>query len=333
MAVSGKSKSFKKAQIFLGLLVFGLSLAPAGAFAQSNREVTSRLNRIENELDTLGRAVYRGETPPAGAGGSSPASADAEIRIQQFESEIRALTGRLEEQDHQIRQLREQLEKLSADIDVRLGGAQDGGSGGFSSGSTGGSFTNNPIRSGSVDSSGGMEHQERAPVASPGLTPSDTSSNYQWNSGSAAAGADGQLGTLTGSDAGGYAGADAAATLYENAFSLLKGAQYNEAEKEFNSFLKQYPGHPLTGNATYWLGETYYVRGQFEKAAKTFAEGYQKDPKGAKAADNLLKMGMSLSGMNKKTDACVALGQVEKQFASSGPVMRRAQQEMTRLGC
>jgi hypothetical protein len=44
-------------------------------------------------------------------------------------------------------------------------------------------------------------------------------------------------------------------------------------------------------------------------------------------------MGMSLSGMNKKNDACVALGQVEKQFASSGPVMRRAQQEMTRLGC
>lgn len=326
---------FWKAQIFLGLLVSGMILTSAPAFAQSNRDTTNRLNRIENELETLGRAVYKGEQPSPGAYSSGTSAADAEVRIQQFESQIREMTGRLEEQDNQIRQLREQLEKLSADIDVRFSGTQDGGTGGsmgggFSNGSTGGSFTNSPVRSGGMNTEGGMEQQDR------GITPppSDASgSGYQWNSGSAAGGADGQLGTLQGSDAGGYASSDTAATLYENAFSLLKGAQYGEAEKEFRSFLSQYPGHPLTGNATYWLGETYYVRGQFDKAAKTFAEGYQADPKGAKAADNLLKMGMSLSGLNKKSDACVALGQVEKEFASSGPVMRRAQQEMTRLGC
>lgn len=331
MAASGKSKLSMKAQIFLGLLASGVILTSAPAFAQSNRDMSNRLNRIENELETLGRAVYKGEQPPPGAySGGGASAADAEVRIQQFESQIREMTGRLEEQDNQIRQLRDQLEKLSADLDVRFSGTQDGGSGGsmggsFSNAPTGGSFSNSPVRS------GGMDMQDRAPAQE--LTPTDRGSGYQWNSGSAAGAAEGQLGTLTpDSDAGGFAG-DNASSLYENAFSLLKGAQYNEAEKEFRSFLSQYPGHPLTGNATYWLGETYYVRGQFEKAAKTFAEGYQQDPKGAKAADNLLKMGMSLSGMNKKNDACTALGQVEKQFASSGPVLRRAQQEMTRLGC
>ncbi|HQX27470.1 MAG TPA: tol-pal system protein YbgF [Alphaproteobacteria bacterium] len=328
MAVSGKSRNSMKAQIFLGLLASGVILASAPSFAQSNRDMSNRLNRIENELETLGRAVYKGEQPPAGVHSGGTSAADAEVRIQQFESQIREMTGRLEEQDNQIRVLREQLDKLSADLDVRLSGAQDGGSGGsFSNDSTtGGSFTNNPIRS--TNTGGGTER---------GITPppgDESGSGYQWNSGSNSSSmTDGQLGTLTDSGAGAAAGADSAASLYENAFSLLKGAQYNEAEKEFRSFLGQYPGHPLTGNATYWLGETYYVRGQFEKAAKTFAEGYQADPKGAKAADNLLKMGMSLSGMNKKNDACVALSQVEKQFASSGPVMRRAQQEMTRLGC
>lgn len=313
-----------KAQIFLGLLASGLILTSAPAFAQSNRDTTNRLNRIENELETLGRAVYKGEQPPVGAYSGGTSAADAEVRIQQFESQIREMTGRLEEQDNQIRQLREQLEKLSADIDVRMSGTQDGGGGSFTNDSTGGSFTNNPIRS--TNTGGGTER---------GITPppgDESGSGYQWNSGAGSSSMmDGQLGTLTQND--GMASSDTAATLYENAFSLLKGAQYNEAEKEFRAFLGQYPGHPLTGNATYWLGETYYVRGQFEKAAKTFAEGYQADPKGAKAADNLLKMGMSLSGMNKKNDACVALGQVEKQFSSSGPVMRRAQQEMTRLGC
>jgi tol-pal system protein YbgF len=328
MAVSGKSRSSTKAQIFLGLLASGVILASAPSFAQSNRDMSNRLNRIENELETLGRAVYKGEQPPAGSYGGGASAADAEVRIQQFESQIREMTGRLEEQDNQIRQLREQLEKLSADLDVRLSGTQDGGSGGsFTNDSTGGSFTNNPIRN--TNGGGGLNQNDRGITPPPG---DSSGSGYQWNSGSSSM-TDGQLGTLTDSGAGVAAGADNAASLYENAFSLLKGAQYNEAEKEFNSFLSQYPGHPLTGNATYWLGETYYVRGQFEKAAKTFAEGYQADPKGAKAADNLLKMGMSLSGMNKKNDACVALGQVEKQFASSGPVMRRAQQEMTRLGC
>ena len=308
---------FWKAQIFLGLLVFGVMIMPSLALAQSSRDVNNRLNRIENELETLGRAVYKGEMPPPGTGGASSASsADAEIRIQQLESEIRTLTGRIEEQDYQVRQLRQQLDKLTADIDMRLGDMQHGGaaSGGFVNGTDGGQYQ------GSSQSS----PQQAAPM------PSDSGGGYQWNSGSSSQGSSGQLGTLNETGGGGDG---AAATLYENAFSLLKGAQYAEAEKEFISFLGQYPDHALAGNATYWLGETYYVRGQFEKAAKTFAEGYQKDPKGAKAADNLLKMGMSLSGMNKKSDACVALGQIEKQFPSSGPVVRRAQQEMTRLGC
>jgi TolA-binding protein len=238
MAVSGKFKNSMKAQIFLGLLASGVILASTPSFAQSNRDMSNRLNRIENELETLGRAVYKGEQPPVGAYSGGTSAADAEVRIQQFESQIREMTGRLEEQDNQIRQLREQLEKLSADLDIRLSGTQDGGSGGsFSNDSTGGSFTNNPIRS--TNTGGGTERGITPP-------PGDESGNgYQWNSGSSSM-TDGQLGTLTDSGAGAAAGADSAASLYENAFSLLKGAQYNEAEKEFRSFLSQYPGHPLT---------------------------------------------------------------------------------------
>lgn len=331
MAASRHTNISRKAQIFLGLLVFGLVFDPMAphALAQSNRDVTNRLNRIENELETLGRAVYKGETPPPGAFSGGGSAADTEVRIQQFESEIRALTGKIEEQDYQIRQLKEQLDTLNTDIQLRTGGAAAGGAAG---GNIGGGYAPVP------PDMGNTQYQDRMPQPAPvnNAAPDTGTSpdNYQWNSGSN----DGQLGTYSegagGGGTDGYAGAgDTAASLYENAFALLKGAQYNEAEKEFVSFLSQYPDHALSGNATYWLGETYYVRGQFEKAAKTFAEGYQKDTKGSKAADNLLKMGMSLSGMNKKTDACTALGQIEKQFASSGPVLRRAQQEMTRLGC
>ncbi|MGB4057742.1 MAG: tol-pal system protein YbgF [Alphaproteobacteria bacterium] len=324
---------FGKAQIFLGLLVFGaLGASSFPVMAQSSRDISNRLDRIENEIETLGRAVYKGETPPAGAYQGSVNSADAEVRIQGFESEIRALTGKIEEQDYQIRQLREQLDKLTADIDMRLHDISGGGTPGSAQGSVGG-FTNDP-----TPASGGMQYRDRsteipqpdAPQGSDTVSPT----GYQWKSGSAAE-SGGQLGTLSESGAGSYSGSsDSATGLYESAFSLLKGAQYDEAEKEFKSFLSQYPDHALSGNATYWLGETYYVRGQFENAAKTFAEGYKKSPKGGKAADNLLKMGLSLSGMGNKSGACVALGQIEKEFAATAPaVLRRAKQEITRIGC
>ena len=43
---------------------------------------------------------------------------------------------------------------------------------------------------------------------------------------------------------------------------------------------------------------------------------------------------MSLAGLGKADDACVAMGQIEKEnLSDSAPVMRRASQEMQRLGC
>jgi TolA-binding protein len=82
------------------------------------------------------------------------------------------------------------------------------------------------------------------------------------------------------------------------------------------------------------LGETYYVRGKYDVAARLFAEGYQQYPDGSKTADNLLKLGMALGALGKKEDACIALAQLDKETgANLASVQRRAEQEKTRLGC
>jgi TolA-binding protein len=76
------------------------------------------------------------------------------------------------------------------------------------------------------------------------------------------------------------------------------------------------------------------VRGNYQDAARSFAQGYQTYPKSQKAADSLLKLGLSLAKMNKKDDACLSFKQLEKEFAGdNGPVMRRAQSEERTLGC
>jgi tol-pal system protein YbgF len=122
--------------------------------------------------------------------------------------------------------------------------------------------------------------------------------------------------------------------LYENALELLKQRDYILAEKSLTDFLKSYPNHQLAANAKYWLGETYFVQDRFDQASRVFAEGYQKYPKGPKAADNLLKLGLSLAAQNNTDDACVALKQIAKDFPTgAGAVKSRASSEMKKLKC
>lgn len=274
--------------------------------AQSSGDTNNRLNRIENEIETLSRAIYRGEEPPPGAFSGGADAAATEVRLQQLETEIRNLTGRLEEQNYKIDQLQQALDRQVSDMQMQIQDNQRA-----SAPSSVSANTSSP-RYTAGSSSGGASY-----------TAQSGSQNEQ------------QLGSYTESPvtSGATGGADAAASSYENAFALLKAANYDAAEVEFKSFLDQYPDHVLAPNAKYWYGETFYVRGQYEHAARIFADAYQSDPKGSKSADNLLKLGLSLAGMGNKDDACVALRQLGKDGQPGSPVMRRGEQEMGRLGC
>lgn len=291
-------KAWRRPGLLALFVAVGLSVGGSAAFAQSSSDLTNRLRRLENEMQTLSRAVYRGETPPAGAIADSPESqANTEVRLQQLETELRTMNGKIEEQNFQLRQLREQMDKMVVDMDLRL-----------------------------KDLEGGTRAaaQPITPPAPGAASTPPAAESYQWRSG-------GQLGSY-GETTGGAA--DGAATAYEHAFTLLKGGQYDAAGQKFESFLKQNPDHALASNAQYWLGETYYARGEYSQAARVFAEGYQKFPNGQKAPDNLLKLGLALEAQGNKADACVALKQIETAFANgAGPVLRRAQQEIARIGC
>lgn len=125
-----------------------------------------------------------------------------------------------------------------------------------------------------------------------------------------------------------------ATAKYEASFADLKAQKYTEAQAGFEDFLVNHSDHVLAANAKYWLGETHYVRGDYKKSARIFAEGFQKYPDSAKSPDILLKLGMSLAGLGKEKDACVALSQVSVKFpAGNGPVLKRAEQEMIKLDC
>jgi tol-pal system protein YbgF len=121
--------------------------------------------------------------------------------------------------------------------------------------------------------------------------------------------------------------------IYERSYESLLRRQFGDAEVGFRSFLEQHRDHSLAGNAQYWLGETYYVQGDYKQAAQAFLSGYRDFPKSRKAADSLLKLGLSLNRLGQKEQACAAYTQVGSQFPKAVEARKRAQSEIKRAGC
>lgn len=261
------------------------------------------------------------------------AAAASEVRFQNVESELRRLTGIIEEQSNEIRRLKSELERVEGDIEVRMNDLQGAGASGSMSaqavsGNEGGAYAGQSQEQAGTGEPDYMEEKADSPAAV--MQKTQKSSSFQYEPPVAT----GQLGTLNQSEDGAVSSGDSATASYEYAYSFIQGRNFDRAEAEFATFIKKYPDSPLMSNATYWYGETFYVRGNFDKAARVFAEGYQKYPQGSKAASNLLKLGMSLSSMGKSNDACIAFKQLEKDYAkSSVPVLKRAKAEMERINC
>ncbi len=121
---------------------------------------------------------------------------------------------------------------------------------------------------------------------------------------------------------------------YDFARALLIQEDYEGAERAFRAFLAAHPTDGLTGNAQYWLGETHYVRNEFEAAAREFVYGYQRFPESAKAPDFLLKLGMTLAALGQPAEACSTFEELRIRFPLvSDDIDRRSTAERTLLGC
>lgn len=122
--------------------------------------------------------------------------------------------------------------------------------------------------------------------------------------------------------------------LYEAALTDLKNNKLTDAETKLNQFLTSYPKETLAGNAQYWLGEVYYKQQNFAKAAVAFKDGYSKYPQGAKGADCLLKLGLSMKALGKKEEACTAFVNLPTVFDKvNADIAARAKKEAEALDC
>jgi tol-pal system protein YbgF len=319
------------------LALMMVAAAPAPAQDAATQE---RLDRLERDLSLLQRQVYRGTggEPPPGAEAGASVTVDLQVRMDRLEQQMRDLTGRVEDETNELQQLRQRLEQVNSDIDVRLGQGQGRDAGAA------------PPARGLAGPDAGMPPPPLAdpralraygrPPPPPGygaLTPPGPGPSMPYPG--PARLTPPQVANAAESDALRPPGADAlpsgsTSAQYNAAFGLLRQADYEAAEEALRSFVQQHPNDPLAGNAQYWLGESYYARGKYAQAAAAFADGYKRYPRGPKAPEGLLKLGMSLAHANQKHNACIALMQLDHDFPHPGNAIKeRATQEKKKLGC
>ena len=218
-----------------------------------------------------------------------------EDRFNQLQQAISLLTGQVEQLQYRNQQLQQQVEKMQADYEYRIEQMEKGGA------RSGGAGAAPPAMRPNTPTQGGLAPPQAAAAAP--------------------------------ATAGGASG-NAGEQLYHDAFKMLQDGDYAGAERGFKTFVQRNPQHVLAGNAQYWLGETYYVRRDYQNAMVSFAEGYKAYKASAKGPDNLLKLGITLAVMGKKPEACATFARFNQDYPRATDLQkRRIDQERQKNAC
>ncbi len=306
----------------------GAALVPAAGQSQSDFQyMQDRLGQLEGQVQAI-----RNSGGGASGGVDSAGAAAIAVRLDAIEERLRNLTGLAEQNAYGLQQLEDRLRRLSEDTEFRF---QELGSGG-------GRVAPQPQPVARAPVNQGLNLQPLAPVPSSSATvgsnalgqpprPLGTLSvgpvniNPIVQSGNIAPTAgSGQVALGVPIDARGE---------YDVAYAYILQRDFDGAESAFTRFLQNYPNNEYSGNAKYWLGETFFARGQYREAADAFLRSYTEHKSGRKAADSLLKLGMSLQQLGQTNAACSSYSELVSNYPNSGDVRVRAIQERQNAGC
>lgn len=300
--------------IAAGVCLLALACGSAGATIAG---VGAPLDGLRSQLDAA-RPLRLIQAEDAGR------LARFEVRLARIEEELRQLTGRIEQLEFGQRSLEGRIDRLIQDLDQRLLALEGDG--------------------------GGPTAQQEGPATRQALAPADAGAGGEATQGDAEAplADERTLGMIPQSalldlprpEPGTIAPPPQITNLppqqqYDAAMQLLRAGDYAGAEGGLQLFLELNPEHALAPNAAYWLAETHYVRKSYAAAAAAFARNYRMYGKDdTKAPDNLLKLGMSLQGLQETDKACRTFAELAKEFPNAPAHIQQAlSRERERAEC
>ncbi|MDR1241506.1 MAG: tol-pal system protein YbgF [Deltaproteobacteria bacterium] len=120
-------------------------------------------------------------------------------------------------------------------------------------------------------------------------------------------------------------GADLASTLYNSGTKAFSDRNYQDAVKIFQDFVKVYPKNRLTGNAYFWLGESYYQLKNYNGAILAYQQIIENFSGSNKLQSALFKQGVCMYQKGQQEAGKVRLNELIAKYPKS-PEADRARQ-------
>lgn len=266
---------------------------------------------------SLAERVDRLEQQAGGQGGGN--AVDLVNQIGALQSQVQSLQGQVEEFKHELEQAKQRNKDQYVDLDSRIGRLEGGGA----------------VKSPAATANPPVPRDDNPPdveLGAPG-TPPPRDARFAPRPEVGELSAEDRAAMPPGESAAApSAPADPAAesAAYNDAFAALKDGRYAESAKRFQAFIDQHPDSELTGNAYYWLGESYYVTQNYQVAQESFETLLQRYPNSQKAPDALLKVGYAQYEQKQWDEAEATLNKVVQDYPDT-TVARLAQGRLRAL--
>jgi len=296
-----KSSAIATAAFVAAVVVFA---GPVGA--QQRLSLSERIERLEQQ-----------------ANGQGNGAVDLVNQNQALQSQVQSLQGQVEELKHALDEARQRSKDQYTDLDSRIGRLEGHGAGAASP-PPGAGRPAQPEQPPEVDLGNPSAAPAQPPARNVGtLTPEDRAVIAAGEPAPSAP-------ARPAAPAPAQIDPAAEGSTYNDAFAALKDGRYADSAKRFQTFIEQYPNSDLTGNAYYWLGESYYVTQNYKIAQESFQTLLQRYPNSQKAPDALLKVGYSQYEQRQWDQAEATLNEVVQKYPDT-TVARLAQGRLRAL--
>jgi TolA-binding protein len=113
----------------------------------------------------------------------------------------------------------------------------------------------------------------------------------------------------------------------------LREGDYLGAQLDFEKYILERPDADDIAIVNYWLGESYFVRNEFQKAANAYIESLGSDPKGIKAPSSMIKLATSFAKLNNP-ESCKIFNAFKTQYPNATELEKaKASKEAKKVGC
>ena len=113
----------------------------------------------------------------------------------------------------------------------------------------------------------------------------------------------------------------------------LREGDYLGAQLDFEKYILESPDADDIAIVNYWLGESYFVRNGFQKAANAYIASLSRDPKGIKASSSMIKLATSFAKLNNP-ESCKIFNAFETQYPNATELEKaKANKEAKKVGC